>query len=115
MSADFVPGWILRLALASRRLCSIVDSAFEELPLREGDLGPIWISVGGGGLGSLGEEVEVTDIFCLLYGLSACFTRAIPYAVSSHGDVLSGFYAKAKPGRENKAVGESENARLTLS
>ena len=54
MSADLVPGCILRLALASIILCSMVGSWFEELP--SGDFGPIWISVGGGGLGSLGER-----------------------------------------------------------
>jgi hypothetical protein len=54
MSADLVPGCILRLALASRMLCSMVGSWLEKLPCA-GDLGPIWISVGGGGLGSLGE------------------------------------------------------------
>lgn len=53
MSADLVPGCILRLAFASMILCSIVGS--ELGPLSEGDLGPICISVGGGGLGSLGE------------------------------------------------------------
>jgi hypothetical protein len=55
MSADLVPGCILRFALASMTLCSIVDSRLFELPI-DGDFGPIWISVGGGGLGSLGEE-----------------------------------------------------------
>ncbi len=54
MSAALVPGCIRRLALASMMLCSIVGSWFAELP-RDGDLGPICISVGGGGLGSLGE------------------------------------------------------------
>lgn len=54
MSAALVPGCILLLALASRTLCSMVGSRLEKLP-RAGDLGPIWISVGGGGLGSLGE------------------------------------------------------------
>lgn len=33
----------------------VVGSWFEKLPPMAGDLGPIWISVGGGGLGSLGE------------------------------------------------------------
>jgi hypothetical protein len=55
MSAAFVPGCILRFAFASIRLCSILSSGVERLP-KEGDLGPIWISVGGGGLGSLGER-----------------------------------------------------------
>jgi hypothetical protein len=32
----------------------VVGSWLEKLP-SAGDLGPIWISVGGGGLGSLGE------------------------------------------------------------
>jgi hypothetical protein len=55
MSADLVPGCILLFALASITLCSIEDSKLLELPI-DGDFGPIWISVGGGGLGSLGEE-----------------------------------------------------------
>lgn len=54
ISADLVPGCILRLAFASMILCSIVGSEVEEPPI-DGDLGPIWISVGGGGLGSRGE------------------------------------------------------------
>jgi hypothetical protein len=54
MSADLVPGCIRRLAFASMMLCSMVGSWVVALP-RDGDLGPIWISVGGGGLGSLGE------------------------------------------------------------
>lgn len=53
MSADLVPGWILRLAFASIVLCSIESSVLELLIA--GDLGPICISVGGGGLGSRGE------------------------------------------------------------
>ena len=53
ISADLVPGCILRLALASIVLCSIEGSVFGLV--RAGDLGPIWISVGGGGLGSRGE------------------------------------------------------------
>lgn len=55
ISAAFVPGCILLLALASRTLCSMVGSWLEKLLPSAGDLGPIWISVGGGGLGSLGE------------------------------------------------------------
>jgi hypothetical protein len=55
MSAAFVPGCILLLALASRTLCSMTGSWLEKLLPSAGDLGPIWISVGGGGLGSLGE------------------------------------------------------------
>lgn len=53
ISADLVPGCILRLAFASIVLCSIVGPSLELLT--EGDLGPICISVGGGGLGSRGE------------------------------------------------------------
>lgn len=55
MSAAFVPGCILLVALASRTLCSTAGSWLEKLLPSAGDLGPIWISVGGGGLGSLGE------------------------------------------------------------
>lgn len=55
ISADLVPGCILRFEFASITLCSIEGSWLKELP-KEGDLGPIWISVGGGGLGSLGDD-----------------------------------------------------------
>jgi hypothetical protein len=51
MSADFVPGWMRRLALVSMAVCSI----WAALGPIMGDLGPIWISAGGGGLGSRGE------------------------------------------------------------
>lgn len=55
MSAAFVPGCMRRLELASMRDCSIGEaSRFDCAPI-EGDLGPIWISAGGGGLGSRGE------------------------------------------------------------
>jgi len=53
MSADLVPGCILRDAFASIVFCSIVGPSLEVLT--DGDLGPICISVGGGGLGSRGE------------------------------------------------------------
>ena len=33
----------------------MVGTWLEKLLPKDGDLGPIWISVGGGGLGSLGE------------------------------------------------------------
>lgn len=55
MSAAFVPGCILRAAFASSIPCSIAVSWLAEVSPIEGDLGPIWISVGGGGLGSRGE------------------------------------------------------------
>ncbi len=42
-------------------LCSIEGSWVVEL-LSDGDLGPIWISVGGGGEGNLGE-LGGNDIF----------------------------------------------------
>jgi hypothetical protein len=64
MSADLVPGCIRRLAFASMILCSMVGSWVVALP-RDGDLGPIWISVGGGGLGSLGE-LGGRDMFALI-------------------------------------------------
>ena len=67
MSADLVPGCILRLAFASMMLCSIVDSML--VPLNEGDLGPICISVGGGGLGSLGE-LGGRDMSAVLYSIA---------------------------------------------
>jgi len=69
ISADLVPGCIRLLALASMKLCSIVGSWLEELP-RDGDLGPIWISVGGGGLGSLGE-LGGRDMFAAFQGNSS--------------------------------------------
>lgn len=54
ISAAFVPGCILLAELASRILCSMAFSCSPD-ELNDGDLGPIWISVGGGGLGSRGE------------------------------------------------------------
>lgn len=55
MSSAFVPGCILLLELASSKLCSnsVVVRLAGGPP--EGDFGPIWISAGGGGLGSRGE------------------------------------------------------------
>lgn len=55
ISDAFVPGCILRAAFASSIPCSIAVSWLAEVSPIEGDLGPIWISVGGGGLGSRGE------------------------------------------------------------
>jgi hypothetical protein len=55
MSAAFVPGCILRAAFSSSIPCSIAVSWLAEVSPIEGDLGPICISVGGGGLGSRGE------------------------------------------------------------
>lgn len=55
MSIALVPGCMRRFALASSKLCSIsVVCRFAVAP-PEGDLGPIWISAAGGGLGSRGE------------------------------------------------------------
>jgi hypothetical protein len=55
MSAAFVPGCIRRLELASSCVCScgVVWGLAAGPP--DGDLGPIWISAAGGGLGSRGE------------------------------------------------------------
>lgn len=55
MSAAFVPGLILLFALASNMLCSMRLSWLSPASLMDGDWGPIWISVRGGGLGSRGE------------------------------------------------------------
>lgn len=55
MSADFVPGWMRRLAFVSMAVCSIWAAWRAALGPIMGDLGPIWISAGGGGLGSRGE------------------------------------------------------------
>lgn len=55
MSAAFVPGCMRRLELASMRDCSIGEASRFDCAPMEGDLGPIWISAGGGGLGSRGE------------------------------------------------------------
>ena len=49
MSADFVPGWMRRLAFVSMAVCSIWEAWMS------GDLGVVWISAAGGGLGSRGE------------------------------------------------------------
>ena len=55
MSAALVPGCMRRFAFASIAVCSICWACRVALGFMEGDLGPIWISVGGGGLGSRGE------------------------------------------------------------
>jgi len=55
MSTALVPGRIRRLALASKIPSSILISCELDESTIDGDLGPIWISVGGGGLGSRGE------------------------------------------------------------
>ena len=57
ISAALVPGCILLLAFASIVLCSIVGSRLDKL--RDGDWGPICISVGGGGLGEPWESLVV--------------------------------------------------------
>lgn len=44
-----------RLALASMAVCSISCPWRIAFGPKEGDFGPIWISAGGGGLGSRGE------------------------------------------------------------
>jgi len=54
MSAALVPGCMRRFAAASICVCSICCACCALGPI-DGDLGPIWISAGGGGLGSLGE------------------------------------------------------------
>lgn len=54
MSAALVPGCMRRLAAASICVCSICCACCALAPM-DGDLGLIWISAGGGGLGSLGE------------------------------------------------------------
>jgi hypothetical protein len=69
MSADLVPGCILLAAFASMTLCSSRGSWLAELP-SDGDFGPIWISVGGGGLGSLGE-LGCMDMFVVPNSLPA--------------------------------------------
>lgn len=55
MSVALVPGCMRRLELASSSVCSecVVWGLAAGPP--EGDLGPIWISAGGGGLGNRGE------------------------------------------------------------
>ena len=55
MSTDLVPGWMRRLALVSMAVCSIWAAWRAASGPIIGDLGPIWISAGGGGLGSRGE------------------------------------------------------------
>lgn len=55
MSAARVPGCMRRLELASRRDCSVGFVSRCAIAPPEGELGPIWISAGGGGLGSRGE------------------------------------------------------------
>jgi hypothetical protein len=55
MSADLVPGWMRRLALVSMAVCSIWADWRAALGPISGELGVIWISAAGGGLGSRGE------------------------------------------------------------
>lgn len=55
ISAALVPLWMRRLELVSTVVCSICDAWRAALGAISGDLGPIWISAGGGGLGSRGE------------------------------------------------------------
>lgn len=55
MSWDLVPGWMRRFALASMAVCSMSCPWRIAFGPKEGDFGPIWISAGGGGLGSRGE------------------------------------------------------------
>ena len=55
MSAALVPEWIRRLEAASIWDCSICCTWELAFGPMEGDGGPIWISAGGGGLGSRGE------------------------------------------------------------
>ena len=55
ISAALVPGWTRRFELASRSVCSICVGCRLAAAPPEGDLGPSWISAGGGGLGSRGE------------------------------------------------------------
>lgn len=55
MSSALVPGCMRRLALASAMVCSICCCWRLAVVPSPGDLGPIWISAGGGGLGNRGE------------------------------------------------------------
>lgn len=55
MSLALVPGCMRRLAFESTRFCSICVVAGSAAAPPDGELGPIWISAGGGGLGSRGE------------------------------------------------------------
>lgn len=63
MSALFVPGCIRRFAFALNMVCSIScvswSSSLEPNP---GDLGPSWISAGGGGLGRRGDIAAILTI-----------------------------------------------------
>lgn len=62
MSAALVPGCMRRLELASRRDCSMAVVSRVAAGPPEGELGPSWISAGGGGLGRRGE-LGASDIF----------------------------------------------------
>jgi hypothetical protein len=55
MSSALVPGWMRRFALASSIVNSICEACLLAAAPPDGDLGPIWSSAGGGGLGSRGE------------------------------------------------------------
>ena len=55
MSQALVPGCMRLLELASRMLCSNWEAWRLAAGSPDGEFGPIWISAGGGGLGSRGE------------------------------------------------------------
>lgn len=83
MSAAFVPGWMRRRELASMMVCSICCvSRLAGLPAIDGDLGPIWISAGGGGLGSRGL-LGACDIVETVGACAASISAAIQ-AVAIH-------------------------------
>jgi len=65
ISADLVPGWMRRFAFASMAVCSISWPCRAALGPIAGDFGVIWISAGGGGLGSRGE-LGGSDIFAAI-------------------------------------------------
>ena len=55
MFSALVPGCMRRFALASAIVCSISCACRLAVVFKPGDLGPSWISAGGGGLGNRGE------------------------------------------------------------
>ncbi len=60
MLADLVPGWMRRFAFASIAVCSICCAWRLVFAPMDGDLGPIWISAGGGGLEAWEMSAEAT-------------------------------------------------------
>lgn len=72
ISELLAPGWMRRLELALSRVCSICCDSWSAVDPSPGDLGPIWISAGGGGLGRRGDMAAMMMGAGLLLGSRGC-------------------------------------------